>query len=123
MKKIMVVDDSRFMHDEITYLLENTGFQVVACCRDAEQAFTSYHKHCPDAVLMDVVLPGIDGLEATKALLAKWPQAVVIIISSLAYDETITLAKESGAKCFLFKPFTRQELVQVLEQSLAGTSC
>lgn len=115
MKKVLIVDDSRFMQEEIRHILEGSAFEVVCCCRDAEEALACYTEYMPDVVLMDIVLPGIDGIEATQALLAKWPEAYVIIISSLAYDDTIARATECGAKNILFKPFDKKQMLEVLD--------
>lgn len=116
MKTVMVVDDSRFVYDEIKHSLAGSGFEVVGYCRDAEQAMITYNEKHPDVVLMDIILPGIDGIEATRAILAKWPDARVVIVSSLAYDDTIERAKQTGAKSFVFKPFDKELLIEVLEE-------
>lgn len=118
MKRVMVVDDSRFVCDEIRHTLVGSGFEVVHTCRDAEEAFQGYQSCQPDIVIMDIILPGIDGIEATGAMLAKWPEARIVIVSSLAYDDTISRARKMGAKSFLFKPFDRDMLLQALEQAL-----
>lgn len=116
MKKVMVVDDSRFMYDEISRYLSGTNYNVCAYCRDAEQALDQYSSVRPDVVLMDIILPGIDGIAATEQLLEKWPKANVIMVSSLAYDDTISRARDMGAKSFLFKPVDADQLLEVLEE-------
>lgn len=116
MKTVMVVDDSRFVCEEIKHCLQGSGFEVIAYCRDAEQAMQAYNSHMPDIVLMDIILPGIDGIEATKAITTKWPAACVVMLSSLAYDDTIDRAAKAGAKNFIFKPFDNEHLLDVLEE-------
>ena len=117
MTKVMVVDDSRFMREEIAHELSDTEYSVCAQCRDAEEAMQAYGTQMPDIVLMDIVLPGIDGIEATRSILAKWPDARVVMISSLAYDDDIERAKQNGAKNFLFKPCTQDDLLKVLGEA------
>ncbi|MDL2253228.1 response regulator [Ruminococcaceae bacterium OttesenSCG-928-I18] len=117
MKKVLVVDDSRFMWEEIIHALADTEFSVCSCCRDAEEAMRAYEEQQPDIVLMDIILPGIDGIEATQKLLARWPEAKVVMVSSLAYDDDIARAKKTGAKSFLFKPFSHEELHKVLQEA------
>ena len=117
MRKVLVVDDSRFMQEEIVHALKDTDYMVCACCRDAEQALQAYAQEEPDFVLMDIVLPGIDGIDATGRILEKWPTARVVMVSSLAYDEDIQRARDTGARCFLFKPFTPQGLLQALQEA------
>lgn len=116
LKKVMVVDDSRFMQDEIVHELAGSEYEVSAACRDAEEAIRAYHENGPDVVLMDVVLPGIDGFVATRAILGKWPDAKIVVVSSLAYDDTEALAKEAGAAACLFKPFEKARLLAVLDE-------
>lgn len=116
LKNVMVVDDSRVMQDEIVHALEGSGYQVVVRCRDAEEALRAFNDSQPDVVLMDVVLPGIDGFVATKAILGKWPGARIVVVSSLAYDDTEQLAKEAGAAACLFKPFEPARLLAVLDE-------
>lgn len=117
--RVMVVDDSRFMQEEIVHLLAGSGYEVAAVCRDAEEAIHSCEGQLPDVVLMDVVLPGIDGIEATKTLLGKWPSLKVVIMSSLAFDETLRQAEDVGAASCLFKPFGVGQLLQALDGAVA----
>ncbi len=117
MKTVMVVDDSRFMREEIVHLLQGTEYSVCACCRDAEEAMQSYGETTPDFVLMDIVLPGIDGIDATGCILAKWPGARVVMVSSMAYEEDMERARQCGAKSFLCKPFKLEDLLQALEKA------
>ena len=116
MKKVMIVDDSRFVCEEIAQILADTEFEIVATCRDAGEAMETYHNKTPDVVLMDIVLPGIDGMEATEAMLQKWPDANIIMVTSLAYDDTIAHARKIGAKGFIFKPIDKFHLLDTLRQ-------
>jgi len=115
----MIVDDSIFVYEEMKQMLKDTEFEIVGYAKDGETAVTLYESSLPDVVTMDIILPGIDGLEATKRLLAKWPDAKVIIVSSLAYDETMDQAKAIGAKDFLFKPLERDVIQDVLLRTVA----
>ena len=63
-KKVMVVDDSRMMEHQIKRLLEDTDYEVAAYCENGEDAIARYEEVRPDIVTMDIIMPGIDGLEA-----------------------------------------------------------
>lgn len=110
-KTVMIVDDSRVVLEEMKQFLDGTGFEIVQYCKDGESAIEAYGQVKPDIVTMDIVLPGIDGFEATKAILQQWPDAKIVIVSSLAYDETINQGKKLGAVSFVFKPLQKQELI------------
>ena len=67
---------------------------------------------------MDIIMPGMDGIDTLKMLRCKHPEAKVVIGSSLAYDETIEMASEAGAKGVIFKPYDKKRLLQALELAL-----
>ncbi len=111
---IMVVDDSRIVHTEMMTMLEGTEFEIVGVCRSGEEAIERYQELKPDLVTMDVIMPGMDGLETCAKMREKWPDARIYMISSMAYDSMIDSAVDAGAKGFLFKPFTRETLLEGL---------
>lgn len=117
-KRIMVVDDSHITEIQIQGLLADTEFEVVAHCENGEEAIARYGEVRPDIVTMDIIMPGIDGLEAAQVLLNEHPDAKILMISSLAYDDTIEEASSIGTKGFLCKPLSRDGLIEALEKIL-----
>jgi two-component system chemotaxis response regulator CheY len=115
----MIVDDSRIVYMQMQKMLEETEFEIAGYCRSGEEALEKYGELQPDVVTMDIVMPGIDGLETCQKLLEQWPDARVVMVSSLAYDDTMDTAAANGAKGFLFKPFTKETLVESIEKALA----
>lgn len=113
--RIMVVDDSRVAYTELKRFLEDTDFEIVHHCRTGEDALDSYAVVKPDLVTMDIIMPGIDGLETATEMMRRWQNAKIVIVSSLAYDETINQAVAVGAKAILFKPFEKSQLVNTLQ--------
>ena len=118
-KRLMVVDDSRVLEYQICKLLEDTDYEVAAYCENGEEAIARYEEVRPDIVTMDIIMPGIDGLEAAQIIAEAHPDARIIMISSLVYDDTINEAHDIGAKTFLYKPITRENLLQALNEALA----
>ena len=113
----MIVDDSILIRNEIGKLLEGTDYEVVCQCRSGEEALETYEKILPDIVTMDIILPGIDGLETSKQLLAKYPKAGIVIISSLVYDRTMQIVQELGpAIPFVFKPINQSFFLESLNK-------
>lgn len=116
-KKVMIVDDSRMVHLEMLKFLEGSDYEVTSYCRDGESAVKAYQSTHPDVVTMDILMPGMDGLETARAILEENPEARIIMVSSLAYNDTIVEASQIGAKGFLYKPFDREALLTALDQA------
>lgn len=118
-KKIMVVDDSRIVQLQLQKILSDTDYQVVACCQSGEDAIEQIDKVKPDLVTMDILMPGMDGLEAARLILESHPQVKVLMVSSLAYDDTINEAQKIGTSGFVYKPFDREEVLKSLQKAFA----
>ena len=116
-KRVLIVDDSKIVHTQMKKLLKDTEFEIVGCCQSGECAIQAYEEYKPDVVTMDIVMPGMDGLEATKEILAKWPDAKIVIASSLAHDDTIEEAGKIGTQGFVYKPFEKEELLEALRNA------
>ena len=117
-KQVMVVDDSRMMELHIRRLLEGTDYEIVAYCENGEDAIAGYADLWPDVVTMDIIMPGIDGLETAQIILEEHPDAKIIMISSLVCDDTIHDASTIGAMTFLYKPVSRDSLLRALENAV-----
>lgn len=117
-KRVMVVDDSRIMELQIKKLLEDTDYEVAAYCENGEEAIARYDEVRPDVVTMDIIMPGIDGLEAAQVLMYEHDEARVIMISSLGDDDMIQEIYGIGAQAVLFKPLTREALLGALKKAL-----
>ena len=117
-KRIMVVDDSRIMALQIRKLLENSDYEVVAYCENGEEAIARYGEVQPDLVTMDIIMPGIDGLETAQVLMYEHDKAKILMISSLGDDDMLQELYGIGAQGVLFKPLTREALLAALKQAL-----
>ena len=95
-------------------MLEGSEIEIVGYCRSGEDALEQYEALQPELVTLDIVMPGMDGLETCVKLKARWPDAQILMVSSMAYDDIIDQAVASGAKGFLFKPFTQESLLEGL---------
>lgn len=118
-KRIMVVDDSRLVRVQLEDTLKGTDYEIAAYCRSGEDAIEQYAAVKPDLVTMDIIMQGMDGLDAAEIILKNNPEARIVMISSLAYDDTFERAKAIGAKGFIDKPFHQEQLVRVFEQALS----
>ena len=118
-KRVMVVDDSRLVRVQLEDVLKGTDYEVAAYCRSGEDAIEQYAAVQPDLVTMDIIMQGMDGLDAAEIILKQNPDARIVMISSLAYGDTYDRAKSIGAKGFVDKPFHREQLLKVFEEALS----
>lgn len=115
-KQLMLVDDSLMVKLQISKMLENTDFEIAAYCANGEDAIAKYEEILPDVVTLDLIMPGIDGLETAQVILDKHPDAKLIIVSSLSDEKTINAIKSTGINTYISKPFTRDSLINILNK-------
>lgn len=117
-KRIMVVDDSRLVRVQLGDILKDTDYEIAAYYESGEEAIEQYGEVKPDLVTMDIIMQGMDGLDAAEMILKAYPDARIVMVSSLAYEDTYERARAIGAKGFVDKPFHREQLLKVFEQAL-----
>ena len=115
----MVVDDSRLVRVQLEDVLKGTDYEIAAHCRSGEEAIERYTEVQPDLVTMDIIMQGMDGLDAAEIILKKNPEARIVMVSSLAYKDTFERAEAIGAKGFVDKPFHQEQLLKVFEAALS----
>lgn len=118
-KRIIVVDDSRLVRVQLEDVLAGTEYEVAAYCRSGEDAIEQYAAVQPDLVTMDIIMQGMDGLDAAEIILKNNPDARIVMVSSLAYDDTFERAKAIGTRGFVDKPFHQEQLLKVFGQALS----
>jgi two-component system chemotaxis response regulator CheY len=103
MATILVVDDAAFMRMRMSKILSEAGYEVVQA-ENGLEAVEKYKAHKPDAVLMDITMPEMDGLTALKEIRAHDGNARVAMVTALGQQQIVLEAVKSGAKDFLVKP-------------------
>ncbi len=115
--KVLIVDDSLFMRDHLKTLLAKHGYGTVEAA-DGEQAVSQYRSARPDAVLMDITMPHLDGLEALAQIRIIDPQARVVMLTALDQSLIAARAIHMGARDFLVKPVSPASLLASLQRAL-----
>ncbi|GIU98447.1 MAG: hypothetical protein KatS3mg014_0063 [Actinomycetota bacterium] len=118
---VLVVDDHELFCEAIGLALQGeAGLRLLAAAHDLDEALARCADHPPDVVLMDVDLPGVDGVEATRRLRAAHPEARVVMITGLEDPALIASALAAGACGFVPKTRAVEELVDVVRRAAAG---
>lgn len=119
--RLLIVDDQRLMRDGLRTLLElEEGLEVAGEAGDGQESLDRYAELEPDLVLMDVRMPGMDGVEATRRIRQQWPDARIIILTTFDEDEYIFEALRAGAQGYLLKAVSGQELATAIRTVAAG---
>ena len=123
MIRLLLVDDQRLMRDGLRILLElETDFEVVGEAEDGARALEYYHEFSPDVVLMDIRMPVMDGVEATRHLRETDPNAKVIILTTFDDNEYVFEGLRAGALGYLLKDVSADELADAIRKVAAGGS-
>jgi DNA-binding NarL/FixJ family response regulator len=117
----LIVDDHGIVRDGIRALLgREDGLAVVGLAATGEQAVLTAGRLRPDVVIMDLVLPILNGIDATKRILASLPQTKVIVLSACSTSEHVYLALRAGVRGYVIKDAAGAELVRAVQTVLSG---
>ncbi|MSD83360.1 response regulator [Lactobacillus curvatus] len=123
MINVLIVDDHEMVRLGIsTYLGVQDDIKVVAQAVNGKEGVQKALALRPDAILMDLVMPEMDGIEATKAILKVWPEAKIIILTSFIDDEKVYPAIEAGAASYILKTSTAEEIANAIRKTAQGQS-
>lgn len=116
--KILVVDDSPMVHVLMKRGLEDDEFTVCSCEKNGRDGVERYKELSPDIVTMDITMPIMDGLEASKEIMSINPKAKIIMLSAMGDEEIIEEAKAIGISHILKKPFNKDEILDAVKKVL-----
>lgn len=112
---IMVVDDSPFASKQIKDIVEDNGYEVIGYAKDGEEAIEIYKELKPDIVILDIIMPGLNGLETAEILKKQDPAVKILMLSSLCDAGTMEEVKSIGVKHLIPKPLEADVLLASLE--------
>jgi len=115
MKRLLVVDDVPLFRAGLASALRDAGFEVVAEAGGAEAAVTAAEEHQPDLVLLDILMPGISGLEVVEKIGAVAPSANVILLTASESEEDLLVGVKAGARGYVTKDAPFEDLVGALK--------
>jgi len=122
--RLLLVDDHAVVRYGLAMLISlEDDFEVVGEAEDMEGAVACYRKHQPDVTLMDVRMPGADGIEALRRIRADFPNARVIMLTTYDLDEDVFRALDAGAVGYLLKTVQHAELFDAVRRVYSGKRC
>jgi len=116
--RYLVVDDSVFARKNLARIIESFGGQLAGEAGDGATAITEYERSQPDIVLMDITMPQMEGIEAAEKIVRQHPEARIVMVSSVGYQENIVAALQRGARHFVQKPVKPEVLYEVIKYVL-----
>ena len=117
-KTALVVDDVAFARKVIKDILTAAKYNVIGEAANGNEAVLLYNKHKPDVVTMDIVMPEKGGIEATRQILDGDKNAKIIMISAMGHEQLLMEAINAGARDYILKPFSPDDLIKAVEKVL-----
>jgi DNA-binding NarL/FixJ family response regulator len=119
--KVLIADDQRVVREGLATIVESfDGTEVVGLASDGAEALRLVERHPPDVVLMDLRMPRVDGVEATRAIRERHREVQVVVLTTYADDESVIGALSAGAAGYLTKDAAREDIHRALEAAAAG---
>ena len=119
-ERILIVDDHPLTRDALAALLAQQGFEVVGEAADGEEALTAARKYAPDVVLLDLTMPGMDGLTALPRIREEAPACEVVVLTASDTEENLLAAIRAGASGYLLKTESPEQIASFLRGVIRG---
>jgi two-component system, response regulator PdtaR len=116
--RVVVAEDEAIIRLDLVEILREEGYEVVADCGRGDEVVQLVEQHAPDLVLLDIKMPGMDGLSAARAINEQF-DAAIVMLTAFSQRELIDEASDAGAMSYLVKPYQRSDLVPALELARA----
>ena len=115
-KKILIADDSEFMRNVLKDILKTSDYNNIIEADNGQTVIEKYKDESPDLILLDIIMPKVDGMSVLKEIGRK---ANILVISAMGQEKTIEEAKNLGAKGFVVKPFDREKVIEEVKKVLS----
>jgi DNA-binding NarL/FixJ family response regulator len=119
--RVIIADDQASVREGLVLLLGGLpGIEVVGAAADGEQAVAQVAEHHPDAILLDLNMPVLDGIGATRRLVAEHPGVAIVVLTTYVDDTNVLEALKAGARSYLTKDADRTDIARALQAAAAG---
>jgi two-component system chemotaxis response regulator CheY len=114
---ILIVDDSPIITRKLGMMLEQLGYRVIQTAATGREAIAAYKARRPDVVTMDITMPDMDGIEATRAIMKEFPEAKIVMVTSHGQEKMVLDALKAGAKGYVLKPFQEHKVYEAIQKA------
>ena len=115
--RVLVVDDNPIITRKLCMMMDQIGYRVVMTAADGKEAIAAYRECRPDVVTMDITMPLLDGIEATRIIMRAYPDAKIVMVTSHGQEKMVLDALKAGAKGYVLKPFQPQKVFEAIEKA------
>lgn len=116
----IVIDDSPIMRAQLKRVLVGAGFTIAAEAGAANDLLALYERHRPDLITLDIVMPGRDGAAAAGELLGRFPEAAIVMCTSVTSRDKILACQKAGVTHYLLKPFELERAAAIFRSAIQG---
>ncbi len=121
MAKILIVDDAKTITEMIQNMLETHGHEIAGIAHNGLEAIEMYKTLKPDVVLMDILMPGMDGMQSIKKILEHDHKAKIVVVTALGRPALMQEAVKVGAAGFITKPFGVKRLLGAIDLAMSSS--
>ncbi|MCB1191863.1 MAG: response regulator [Leptospiraceae bacterium] len=116
MNNVLIVDDSPITQKQLTMICKETGYNVIGVAKNGQEGLDLFEQHKGNLafITLDITMPGKDGIEVLKEIMAKDSDTKVIMVSAVGKESVIKSCIEIGAKSFVIKPFNKEKVKQTI---------
>ena len=115
-KRVLIVDDSPVMCAFMQKIFTEAGYDVVGVAQDGLEAIEQYEAHNPDIMTLDIIMPKLKGTDVLERIIEKYPDAKVIMASSVSDAKTVMQCLKIGAKRYIIKPYDKDAVMNAVEK-------
>ena len=117
-KSVLIVDDSSVMRNMLAKFFTDNGFNVVGMAADGVEAVEMFEKHNPDIMTLDIIMPKMRGTEVLENIMNRYPDATVVMASSISDARTVMKCLKIGAKQYILKPYDEKKVMSAIKKAL-----
>lgn len=117
-QRVLIVDDSPIMRQMLVKIFSANGFAVVGEAADGAQAVARFEELLPDLTTLDIVMPKMRGIEVLEQIMGKYPEASIVMASSVSDARTVMLCLKMGARQYITKPYDEEKVLNAVKKAL-----